>query len=209
MIQNAGGLLLSDGSAAERGYQQDDHGQFDSTEEVFGICGAGVLLGRPMLDDVGGFDEAFFMYYEDIDLSWRMRLRGWKVLYEPRAVIDHVHSATSQEWSPTFVFHVDRNRLFTVLKNAPAGFVIRSFAGFYSRAIRNFSRGRVSTTGEVGQATRTPGPRRAGIHLKVALSFLRWFPVMVGRRRRIRRQRTVADAEITRWLLPREQWDAR
>jgi N-acetylglucosaminyl-diphospho-decaprenol L-rhamnosyltransferase len=209
VIQNAGSLLLSDGSGAERGYEQPDRGQFDTAEEVFAICGAGVLLRRAMLEDVGGFDPTFFLYYEDTDLSWRMRLRGWKVVYEPAAVIEHVHSASSGEWSPMFVFHVDRNRLFMVLKNAPAGFVMHSFAGFYGRALRNLSGGRPTTAGGDGQAPRTPGPRRAGIHVKVALSFLRWLPVMLGRRWRIRRRRTVPDSEIRRWLFPREQWDAR
>lgn len=209
VIQNAGSLLLSDGSGAERGYEQPDRGQFDTAEEVFAICGAGVLLSRAMLEDVGGFDDAFFLYYEDTDLSWRMRLRGWKVIYEPRAVIEHVHSHTSGEWSPRFVFHVDRNRLFMVLKNAPPGFVIRSFAGFYWRALRSLAGGRPSTAGAARQAPRTPGPRRAGIHLKVALSFMRWLPVMLGRRWRIRRRRSVPDSEIRRWLYPREQWDAR
>jgi GT2 family glycosyltransferase len=209
LIQNAGGLLLTDGSGAERGYEQPDHGQFDSVEEVFAICGAGVLLSRGMLEDVGGFDETYFLYYEDIDLSWRMRLRGWKVLYQPAAVIEHVHSASSGEWSSMFVFHVDRNRLFTVFKNAPWGFVLRSFLGFYARALGNLTGGRPTTAGAPGQAPRTPGPRRAGVHLRVALSFLRWLPAMLARRRRIRRQRSVPDSEIRRWLYPREQWDAR
>lgn len=211
LIQNAGSLLLSDGSGAERGYEQPDHGQFDTAEEVFAICGAGVLLTRPMLDDVGGFDDIFFLYYEDTDLSWRMRLRGWKVVYEPSAVIEHVHSHSSGEWSPTFVFHVDRNRLFMVFKNAPPGFVIRAFAGFYGRALRNLAGGRPSTgaTGAAPRTIRTPGPRRAGIHLKVALSFMRWLPVMLGQRWRIRRRRSVPDSEIRRWLYPRERWDAR
>jgi GT2 family glycosyltransferase len=209
VIQNAGSLLLSDGSSAERGYEQPDRGQFDAAEEVFAICGAGVLLSRAMLEDVGGFDDTFFLYYEDTDLSWRMRLRGWKVVYEPAAVIDHVHSHASGEWSPMFVFHVDRNRLFMVLKNAPIGFVLRSFLGFYGRALRNLTGGRPATAGGEGQAPRIPGPRRAGIHARVALSFLRWLPVMLRRRWRIRRRRLVPDSEIRRWLYPREQWDAR
>jgi hypothetical protein len=131
------------------------------------------------------------------------------VVYEPKAVIEHVHAHTSDEGSPMFVFHVDRNRLFMVLKNAPAGFVVRSFLGFYGRAIRNLRGGRKTAPSNTGQAPLTPTPRRAGIHVKVALSFLRWLPVMVARRWHIRRRRSVPDSEIKRWLFPREQWDAR
>jgi GT2 family glycosyltransferase len=210
-IQNAGGLLLSDGSGGDRGSQQADVGQFDHGEEVFAFCGAGALLRPEALDDVGGFDEAFFMYYEDLDMSWRMRLRGWRVLYEPKAVIDHVHAGSSGEGSPFFIFHADRNRLFMVLKNAPAGFVLRAFAGFYGRAVGNLlgrRRGGMGT-GPPGAPPPQPGVSRARIHVRVAISFLRFLPVMLRRRAGVRRRRTVPDQEISHWLYPREQWDAR
>jgi GT2 family glycosyltransferase len=199
VIQNAGGLLLSDGSGADRGAGEVDRGQYERREEVFGACGASVLLRREMLEDVGLLDESFFMYYEDTDLSWRMRLRGWKVLYEPRAVVDHVHAGSSREWSPLFTFHADRNRLFMVLKNAPAGFVLRSFASLARRAARG---GGVRPEGSA-----RPGRRR--IHLQVAASLLAHLPALLARRIRIRRRRLVADREIARWLHPRETWDAR
>src|SRR5262249_51352308 len=130
VIQNAGSLVLSDGSGGDRGTGEEDRGQYDRREEVFAACGAAVLLTRPMLDDVGALDPAFFAYYEDTDLSWRMRLRGWKIVYEPEAVVEHTHSGTSIEWSPFFTFHADRNRLFMILKNAPPTFALRSFARF-------------------------------------------------------------------------------
>ena len=103
---------------------------------MFGFCGAAALLRREAIDDVGTFDESFFMYYEDTDLSWRLRLRGWKVLYDPRAVVEHGHSRTSGEWSDFFLFHVDRNRLLMVLKDAPAPLVARSFSALGLRAAR-------------------------------------------------------------------------
>ena len=67
---------------------------------------------------VGWFDDDFFLYYEDTDLSWRLRAAGWAIRYEPTAVVRHVHSASSVEWSPTFVFHTDRNRLLMLVKDA-------------------------------------------------------------------------------------------
>lgn len=210
-IQNAGCLLLSDGSGGDRGSQQADVGQFDRSEEVFAFCGAGVLLRRQALEDVGNFDEAFFMYYEDLDLSWRMRLRGWTVLYEPGAVIEHVHAGSSGEGSPFFIFHADRNRLLMVLKNAPAGFVLRAFAGFYGRAVGNLlgRRRGGAGAGTAAAPPLQPGTSRARIHVRVALSFLRFLPLMLTRRAGVRGRRTVSDAEISRWLYPRELWDAR
>ncbi len=66
----------------------------------------------------GLFDERFFMYYEDTDLAWRGRARGWRYRYVPDAVLRHVHAATSVEGSPLFQHFVERNRLVMLTKNA-------------------------------------------------------------------------------------------
>ncbi|MGH7904611.1 MAG: glycosyltransferase family 2 protein [Candidatus Dormibacteraceae bacterium] len=233
-IQNAGSILLSDGSGADRGFREPDRGQYDRREEVFGACGASVLLRRRMLEDVGDFDETFFMYYEDTDLNWRMRLRGWRVLYEPAAVVDHVHAGSSVEWSPFFTFHVDRNRLLMLAKNAPPRAVARSYAAFVRLAARNAVRGVVRPlrrrmrplrplfTPLMGppnlelqrafdqtlpaEARHGSGFGRAKIHAKVLASLLRHLPGMLAKRRRIRSRRRVADSEIERWTVPRELW---
>ena len=60
------------------------------------------------------------MYYEDTDLAWRGRARGWRYRYVPDAVLRHVHAATSVEGSPLFQHYVERNRLLMLTKNAPA-----------------------------------------------------------------------------------------
>jgi len=221
VIQNAGSLLLSDGSGADRGFREADRGQYDGREEVFGACGASVLYRREMLDDVGAFDETFFMYYEDTDLNWRMRLRGWKVVYEPAAVVDHVHAGSSQEWSPFFTFHVDRNRMFMLLKNASAPMVVRSYASFArlagagaARALRARLRERQLLAASLHLALPAGGraedrPSRAAIHVKVAGSLAAHLPEMLAKRAHIRRHRTVPDSEIERWFYPRERWAAR
>lgn len=210
-IQNAGILLLSDGSGADRGFHEPDRGQYDKSEEVFGACGASALYRREMLDDVGLLDETFFMYYEDTDLSWRMRSRGWKVVYEPAAVVDHVHAGTSREWSPFFIFHVDRNRLFMVLKNGSGSFVLRSFIVFAGMAGASAARalGRrmrpASKPGEGGAVA----TERVRIHLRVVGSLLWHLPEMVAKRRAIQGRRKVDDATIRTWMYPREQWRGR
>jgi GT2 family glycosyltransferase len=213
-VQNAGSLLLSDGSGADRGFREADRGQYDRAEEVFGVCGASALYRREMLDDVGTFDDTFFMYYEDTDLNWRMRLRGWAVWYQPAAVVDHVHAGSSKEWSPFFIFHVDRNRLFMILKNAPLRFVLRTFAHFarlsYRAARESLAiRSRLSLPlgGRAGEGVSQTG--RARIHARVVLSLLWHLPEMMAKRWRIRGRQRVADADVLRWLYPRDQWDAR
>ncbi|HEX6349265.1 MAG TPA: glycosyltransferase family 2 protein [Candidatus Dormibacteraeota bacterium] len=200
VIQNAGLLLLSDGSGGDRGTGEEDRGQFDRAEEVFGACGAAMLLRRMALTEAGLFDQTFWMYYEDLDLSWRLRLAGWRVLYEPGAVVEHEHAGTSGEWSSRFTFLVDRNRLFTVLKNGAPALVARSFSSLLGRATRS-----------AASADPAPnrGPRRARAHGPVALSFARHLPEMLAKRRLIRSRRQVSDAEIEGWMFPRARWDAR
>ena len=213
VIQNAGSLLLTDGSGADRGSGEEDRGQYDRAEEVFAFCGAAVLLARPALEDVGLFDETFFTYYEDTDLAWRMRLRGWRIWYEPASVVEHVHAGTNVEWSPHFTFHVDRNRLFMILKDAPPAFVARSFGGFAYRSLRMAAgrilrRNRRRASGPASESE-AQGLSRARIHVAVVGSLLVHLPEMLGKRWSIRRRRRVSDAEIAGWLYPRSEWDAK
>jgi GT2 family glycosyltransferase len=195
VIQNAGIVLLSDGSAGDRGAGQVDRGQFDRQEEVFGGCGAALLLRREMLADVGDFDETFFAYYEDTDLAWRMRLRGWRAIFEPSAVVEHVHAATNRPASTLMRFYADRNRLFTVLKNAPWAFVRTSFASLGRRGL-------------VARPGATVG-RGRGHRARVAGSFAVRLPEMLLKRREIRSRRCVPDVDVLAWLQPRDEWDRR
>nr|MDT0664676.1 hypothetical protein [Micromonospora sp. DSM 115978] len=118
VINNVGGIVLADGYGADRGYQQVDNGQFDVAEEVFTACGNGMAMPSELGHALDWFDDDFFLYYEDTDLSWRIRARGYQIRYVPDAVLRHVHSASSVEWSPLFVFHTDRNRLLMLTKDA-------------------------------------------------------------------------------------------
>jgi GT2 family glycosyltransferase len=194
VIQNAGLLLLTDGGGADRGVGEEDAGQYALREEVFGFCGAAALLKREALADVGGFDDRFFIYYEDLDLSWRFRLRGWRIVFEPAAVVEHAHAATSGEWSEFFTFHVDRNRVLTLLKNAPARMVVRSLLALSRRV--------AAADGAAHHAT-------AGVHSRVLASLLRLLPHALWQRLRIRTRRRVPDADWQRLLYPRERWDRR
>ena len=196
VLQSAGTLLLNDGGGADRGSGQRDEGQFEKREEVFAFNGGSALLRRAALEEVGGFDERFFAYYEDTDLSWRLRLRGWRILYEPASVIDHVHSGTNGEWSDFFTFHVDRNRLLMLIKNASPRFV----AGALRRVGARTATG---GAGAVSAGRRTP--RHYG---RVLGSLAANLPAAVLARVRIRGRMTVGDGDVESWVVPREKWDA-
>lgn len=135
LIQNAGNFYFRDGYGRDRGavvikhkqYYESDTGQYDKEEFVPGFCGAGVLLNKKALEKVGYFDEDFFMYYEDGDLSLRLRENGWKTLYAPGAKIRHIHAGSSKEWSEFFVYNVERGRLLFMTKHWPRFLVLREW----------------------------------------------------------------------------------
>jgi GT2 family glycosyltransferase len=88
-------------------------------EEVFSACGAAALYSKADFLSVGGFDESYFSYFEDIDLSFRLRLVGKRCLYVPQAVVHHVGSASSGKISDFVIYHGHRNLVWTYFKNMP------------------------------------------------------------------------------------------
>lgn len=93
--------------------------------EVFAPCAAAALYRREAFDDVGGFDEHYFCYFEDVDLGFRLRLRGYRSLYVHDAIVDHVSSALSGYRSDFAVYHGERNAVWTFIKNMPAALLWR------------------------------------------------------------------------------------
>ncbi len=94
-INSAGICISRSGAAWDRGMFEPDRGQYEFVEEVFGACAGAALYRREMLDEIGLFDEDFFLYLEDVDLAFRARLAGWKCLYVPGARVIHHHGGTA------------------------------------------------------------------------------------------------------------------
>jgi GT2 family glycosyltransferase len=89
-------------------------------QKIFSPCAAAALYRRQALVDVGGFDEDYFCYVEDVDLGFRLRLAGHKAMYVPDAVVHHVGSATTGGQHSDFsVYHGHRNLVWTFVKNMP------------------------------------------------------------------------------------------
>lgn len=104
---------------------RDRHGAIQQSEdlsrkEIFSPCAAAALYRRQAIVDVGGFDEDYFCYVEDVDLGFRLRLAGHKAMYVPEAVVRHVGAATSGGQRSGFsVYHGHRNLVWTFVKNMP------------------------------------------------------------------------------------------
>jgi GT2 family glycosyltransferase len=130
VINNVGTVLTDDGYGADRGYFERDHGQFENPEDVFAWCGGAVLLAGRYLADVGLFDEHMFLYYEDFELAWRGRARGWRYRYVPDSVVHHVHSASTVVGSPLFDYYNERNRLLTLTRHADRRTMAKALARY-------------------------------------------------------------------------------
>jgi GT2 family glycosyltransferase len=117
---NSTGICISrSGAAWDRGMFEKDQGQFNKKEEVFGPCAGAALYRKRMLDEIGLFDEDFFLFMEDVDLVFRARLTGWKCVYTPSASVIHLHGGTSGFRSNLSIYYGNRNIIWCVVKNFP------------------------------------------------------------------------------------------
>lgn len=124
-IDSAGIALDWTGIAWDwRGGERDDPGETEAVE-VFGPCGGAALYARRMLDAIGGFDEDYFAYLEDVDLAWRARLAGWRCLLQPQARVLHAHSGTLGDASPRKRYLLARNKVWLLVKNYPMPWFVR------------------------------------------------------------------------------------
>lgn len=132
-INSAGICLSKSGAAWDRGMSELDLGQYDSQEEVFGACAGSALYRKEMLDEIGLFDEDFFLYMEDVDLAFRARLAGWSCVYVPKAVVYHHHGGTAGVGSDLSVYYGNRNVIWYVVKDFPARLLITSLPFIIAR----------------------------------------------------------------------------
>ena len=183
VVQNTGSAVDRSGNSRDRGFGEPDGPAFDQSDEVFAWCGASVLLRAKYLADVGVFEERFFLYYEDTDLSWRGQSRGWRYRYVPAAVAHHLHGAATGLTGPLAEGHQLRNRLLVMTRNAPWRLVVLAWAR--------------STIGVFRLSGSTFGTRARA--LGRAIQALRW---ALPSRSMIRGRRIVADRVVLQWLRP-------
>ncbi len=167
VLYDAGDVLRRDGVCEQRGRFERDDGSFDEPGEVFAASAGAALYRRGAVLDVGGFDERFFLYLEDVDLGLRLRLAGWRCRYEP-AVARHAGEGSAPADGPTAWTWVERNTLLLAAKAFPlrwAPQVLYRQAGWAWHALRE---------------------RRLRAHLSGAARALPLLPAVVRERRRPR-----------------------
>jgi GT2 family glycosyltransferase len=187
-LHTTGDFVRANGTFDSRGVWQLDEGQFDRQEYVFGAAGVAPAFRRSMLDDVGFFDADFGSYCEDVDLSWRAQLLGYKCIYAPRAVLYHKVSATGGGTTASFL--VARNTIWVLAKNLPLGVWQKYRAGILAAQLARFIDAIRSWRGAAARAT-----------IRGQAAGLLGLPKMLRKRRSIQRRRRVSDAYIDSLLV--------
>ncbi|ADE16683.1 glycosyl transferase family 2 [Nitrosococcus halophilus Nc 4] len=119
LINNAASEADEWGEVRDRGFGEPDEGQFDSKEAVTALCGGAMLIRREALRGKPIFAGDFFAYFEDTELSLRLREAGYGLAYCPESVIYHKHASSSKENSVFFRYYVNRNRILFLASHYP------------------------------------------------------------------------------------------
>ncbi len=200
MICCVGISVYRDGGAMEKGRLEDDCSQYDMEEEVFGPTAASALYRREMLEEVGFFDEDYFVYYEDVDLAWRARLAGWTCLYVPTSIVYHILAATSERFPTMKAYYMERNRLWNVAKLFPTNLVISAI--WYS--VLRYSilaYGIMAGRGAAARFLTRESPRTMiNAVIRAHVDTFRALPVLLAKRREIQSLKKVSNSEISSWF---------
>jgi len=142
VIDSAGDGMLRWGGAFKRHHGDTVDAAMES-RDVFGVCGAACLVAKRVFEELGGFDEHLFISHEDVDLSYRARLRGYRCRYVADAVVAHHGSSTLGRVSAFAVYHGQRNLEWVYLKNTPISLLLRTLPGhlvYVAAAAAHFAR---------------------------------------------------------------------
>jgi GT2 family glycosyltransferase len=204
IIDSVGILIYLDASAINRGQKENDAGQYEKEEEIFGASASAALYTHEALNKVklpgeNYFDSDYFAYYEDVDLAWRLRLAGFSSFYCPGARVFHVHSATGKNYSPFKSFHIIRNQYYNILKNMPLYCMLRALLFM---PIRYFFMA-VSVLRKKGPSAELSKQKNESIIrivLRAWCGVLGNLPQLLKKRKFIQNNKTAKNADVRRWI---------
>jgi GT2 family glycosyltransferase/SAM-dependent methyltransferase len=190
----AGGLMDVYGYPFSRGrlmgHVEEDRGQYDDPADVFWASGVCMLIRRSVLEETGAFDEVFFAYMEEIDLSWRIQLGGYRVIYVPAAVVYHIGGYSLDQRVLKRMYLNHRNSVVMLVKNYSARSLLRILP--------------VKLVLECGilLGALLRNPRRSAAVLGSFAWLATHVPTLLRRRREAQAARRLGDAEILPRLYP-------
>ncbi len=182
VFYNTGDLFHSWSSGGGRGQGEKDLGQYEREEYVFGACAGAGIYRREFFNQVGLFDEDFFIFAEDVDLNMRGQLQGLKAVYLPKAKVYHIGTATVGLYSDRYVYLCKRNDIWVFIKNYSLQMYFKYLLSIWQH---QFSDIKYFTYRGQGQ-----------VLLKSKWDALKMLPQMLFRRSQIQRTRTSPDSQI-------------
>jgi len=168
------------------GFQSNN---YDKEEFVFGACAGAAMYKREMIEQIGFFDDDFFLIYEDVDLSFRAQLFGWKALYIPSAIAYHKVRSTIGNLSDTAIFCSLRNCELVRIKNLPFGIFAKHLPSFILGTVADFlyfclRHGKIK------------------LYFKAKIEVIKLIPRMLQKRRQIMSKKKVTNSYLTSLTTP-------
>ena len=186
-LHTTGDMLGADGIPRNRGVWEEDRGQYDVAGEIFSGCGGASAYRKDVWQALGGFDEDFWMYLEDVDLGFRARLLGCAAVFAPEARVYH---RLSQSGGDTLAsYYVGRNTIWLIAKNMPRSLLLRNAPQIAASQVRIALDALRSWRGEAAQA-----------RLRGQWAGLLGLPQQLAKRRVIQPRRQIDDSELAKLL---------
>ena len=141
VIDDTGDFLRRNGGTPmARGHGEKDTGKYDKPEFIFGACAGAAFYKSELFREAGLFDEDFFAYLEDVDLSFRFQSMGFKCYYNPELVCYHKRRETTNKFSGWETYYTERNLVTLRLKNYPLGLYLKYSPLFFLSRIKRYVR---------------------------------------------------------------------
>lgn len=199
-IDYVDGALTWFGMGYKREAEQPDRGEWDKAKDVLFPTGAAMFVPRKVFEELGGFDERFFMFYEDVDFGWRVNLAGYRVLYVPTSVAYHRHHVTMKKFGNyREEFLLERNALACLYKNLGSDLLRDVFAPALALAVeRSASRAEAGDDSQLSAYSdqRTVVDKSAAAAPFAISSFTDMLASFTETRRSIQETRKRSDSEI-------------
>ena len=129
---------------------EKDNNQYNNVSEIFWACGACFFIRNQIFKKYGGFDESFWAHFEEIDLCWRLKNKGYKISLNTDSIVFHANAATLVQNNPKKTYYNFRNKLFIITKNSKNNLfflltekffidIIIAFYILYNRGVKHFT----------------------------------------------------------------------
>jgi GT2 family glycosyltransferase len=192
-VDSVGGVMDIFGTAEDKVVPLGNlnHWVASNSDKIFSFCAAAVLIRRDVFVAVGGFDSRFFAYYEDVDLSWRIRLHGYSLVIDTNSVVYHMRSGTSKRFkTKMFDFHLYKNQIAMIIKNYDWKNVAKVMPGLLSLYFFRLTYCVINNDAQLGIAT-----------LKALSWNIKEFPYVFCKRKIVQTcVRRVVDDQVTKFM---------